>query len=346
MTKKPRIAILSPGQPTSNHDVATGYVKAFRLLGYNTSSLPYHVILSQWREYFRFFGIVNGIADYRPEQEDILRTAGFNIVLRAMELDPDILMVIDGTGIHRTSWEWLRKLGIYTVVIATECPYQDQFVAHVGQLVDKMFVNDLASAEKMGYEYLPVGYDSEAHHPMIVPNSMRPDVSFVGSGFQERKDILTQIDWTGIDFRLYGYYDINTDHVLAPYYKDQFIANAEAALLYAGSKISLNLNRTSSDYDGENRVMEARSLSPRAYEIPACGGFMISEYREEIPQLYGDLVPTFSQPDQLEDLIHYWLPREKARAEIGDQLVKLARPHSYIERAKTVMARLQGCGWI
>jgi spore maturation protein CgeB len=338
--KRPRIAILFPGQPTGNHDCAVGYTKAFRLLGYNTSTLPYHVILTQWREYFRFFGLINGKPDYKPNQEDILRTVGLNIVLRVMELDPDILIVIDGTGIHRTTWEWLRKLGIYTIVVSTECPYQDMFVAHVGEMVDKMFVNDLATAEKTGYEYLPVGYDSEAHHPMLVAEELRHDVVFVGSGFKERREILESINWAGIDFRLYGYYDIDDTHVLAPYYIDQVISNAEAALLYAGSKISLNLNRTSSDYDGKQHVTEARSLSPRAYEIPACGGFMISEHREEIGSIYGDLVPTFSQPDQLEYLIHYWLPRDKERAEIGAQLAKMARSHSYVERAKVIISKL------
>ena len=70
---------------------------------------------------------------------------------------------------------------------------------------------------------------------------------------------------------------------------------------------------------------------------------MISEYRAEIDELFGDLVPTFSEPDQLNELIHYWLDpaRDSRRAEMSEALAQVVKPHSYTERAKTILRMLE-----
>ena len=69
---------------------------------------------------------------------------------------------------------------------------------------------------------------------------------------------------------------------------------------------------------------------------------MLSEYRPEIDEIFGDLVPTFSTPEQLNDLIHYWLPKTWERKEIGAHLEKIAKKHTYVERAKTIIKVLDG----
>jgi spore maturation protein CgeB len=339
MQRKHRLTVLNPWQFSGNHDVATGYTRAFRLMGYQTNFIRSHILYRNWKEYYKFFAITQGVPNFQYTNETIIQSASINSVLNVMESDPDVLIIIDGTGIHRDAWEWFRRLGIPTIVISTECPYMDRYVTHVAKMATHIFVNDQASADKTGLEYLPVGYDSEIHHPMIVDTTYRHDVVFVGSGFPERVRMLEGVAWDGIDFELYGKYPFDWDHPLSDYYMDEMIPNHETAFLYNGAKISLNLNRTSVDYDGEYQVPEAESLSPRAFEIAGNGGFMISEYRREIDKFFGDLVPTFTTPEQLNELIHYWLPRDKERREIGEQMAKTAKQHSYVERAKVVLRK-------
>ena len=336
---KPRLAVLSPYQVGGNHDVFVGHVKAFRLLGYHTDTILGHLAYRDWSEYYRFFGIVNGVPGFTYSQETIVKSASLNIVLKVMESNPDVLIIIDGSSLHKDAWEWFRRLGVPTIVVGTESPYQDKFITHIAQLASKSFTNELITSKKTGIEYLPVGYDSEAHHPMMVDTSYRKDVVFIGSGFPERVSMLDGVNWYGIDFEFYGHYQINEDSKLAPYYKDTNVPNAEAALYYNGAKISLNLNRISVDYDGNATIPEAVSLSPRAYEIAACGGFMISQYRPEIDSIFDDLVPTFNTSEELNELVHYWLRKEKdkERMEIGEALSEIVKPHSYIERAKRIL---------
>lgn len=339
MNGKPRISIMNSWTPTGTHDVFSGYVKAFRLLGYVTNAILSHGMYRDWNEYLRFFSITNGVPDWSYSPEDVVKHASFNAVIRVMESDPDVLIIIDGTSVHREAWEWLRRLGIPTIIVGTESPYQDKFLMHAAKFATKVFVNDILSAQKSGYDYLPVGYDSEVHHPTVVDTSYRHDVVFVGSGFKERQELLEAVDWDGIDFELYGYYRFDHDHKLAPFYKDEKIKNALTSFLYNGSKISLNLNRISVDYDGEAIIPEAQSLSPRVYEIAANGGFLISEWRQEIDDLFDGVVPTFKTGEELNDLIHYWLDesRDDKRARICAHLAVIARKHSYIERAKVVL---------
>jgi len=341
MNNKIKLAVLSPSAPTGSHDCFTGFTRAFRLLGYHTDAILGHVTYRDWNEFFRLTGISRGLINYTYTQEDIIKSASLNCVIKTMEFAPDVLIIIDGTGIHRDAWMWWRRLGVPTFVIGTESPYFDNYVTHIAELATHTFVNELITHERTGLEYLPMGYDSEIHHRMIVNSSWRHDVVFVGSGFPERIEIMNSVDWSGIDLQFYGQYMIPEDSKLAPYYKSAMIPNAETSLLYNGAKICLNLNRTSIDRDGNIRVEEAKSLSPRAYEIAACGGFMISEYRYEIHNVFGDLVPTFTDPAELDELIRYWLPRDKERREIGDELVKISKKHSYINRAKIVVKRIR-----
>jgi len=330
------IALVSGAQPTSNYDVWKGYAHAFRMLGYNVQEVPYHALFRQWSEYARFFGIVQGNKNWQFDAKDVVLSASLNLIMKIMETEPDELVIIDGTNIHKAGWEWFKRLGFHTTTISTECPYQDKSVGVLREYNHTMFANDLVSARMLELPYLPGAYNTNVHFQVAVPQNMRHDVIFVGSGFPERVEMLECIDWTGIDLEFYGYYQIPDEHPLAPHYKDTQISNEQAAVLYNGAKICLNLNRVSVDYDGKMRIPEAESISPRVYEIAACGGFMISEYRPELDKVFGDLVPSFTTPEQLNDLIHYWLPREKERREISEELHQVVKPHSYIERAKVV----------
>lgn len=340
--RKPKITVAYPPQATSNYDVAKGYAYAFKALDYTCDEIPYHQTYRFWNEYYRFKFLVDGNYDATYTQEDVFLSASMEVVNNIMASDPDILIIIDGTAIHRQAWEWIRKLrsyGMKSVVIGTESPYQDKALGRLIDYNDIVYTNERMVARNLNIPYLPTAYSSETHFPMYVPETMRHDVVFVGSGFPERVEMLEAVEWGDIDFAMWGHYAIDHDHKLAKYYKDTALANPQAALMYNGAKISLNLNRTSIDYDGELRIPEAESASPRVYEVAACGGFLISEYRDEIPELFGDLVPTFSTPEALSMLLGYWLQpgKDNERREIGEALRELAKPHSYIERVKHIL---------
>jgi hypothetical protein len=61
-------------------------------------------------------------------------------------------------------------------------------------------------------------------------------------------------------------------------------------------------------------------MNPRAYELAACGVFHLSTARQEIAEVFGDLVPTFDTPQEASALIRQWLADDAGRAEVRAQL--------------------------
>lgn len=331
------IAVVFPASSTGPTDVATGYVDAFRRLGIRTTGIYFNSYVKRNYEMMSFRTL------FEPEEEreplakaQILERASSEAAFMAMREFPDLIVVIDGTQLHRLAWDTWRRVNIPTALVMTECPYRDTINAYTAEVADYAFANDRASARKMALPYLPVAYCHEIHHPMFVPHKYRSDVCFIGSGWSERVEILEGTNWDGIDLVLIGHYPIDHSHPLARFYKGAVVPNPEAAMYYNGAKIALNLNRRSIDYDGEDVIEEGESLSARPYEIAACGTFMLSQGgRTGLTEVFGELVPTFSSGEELEVLVREWLPKDTERAQIGQELRNLMvfGKQSYVDRA-------------
>jgi hypothetical protein len=110
------------------------------------------------------------------------------------------------------------------------------------------------------------------------------------------------------------------------------IDNEQAAALYQRAKVGLNLYRRT--------TTAAESLNPRAYELAACGTFSISEHRAESVERFGNLVPTFSTPQEAEALIRQWVAADGGRAAVQSVLSVLVADASWTERAGQVLENI------
>jgi spore maturation protein CgeB len=168
-------------------------------------------------------------------------------------------------------------------------------------------------------------------------------VVFVGSGFQERVDLLSAIDWTGIDFGLYGAWrGVGPRHRLRQHLKGQEVDNAVAAALYRKARIGLNLFRSSVGHAGKHaaRMHGAASLNPRLLELAACGAFTVSEWRPEVGEVFGGSVPTFRDAAGLQSLLREWLPRGADRERRARSLPGRVAGRTFDGMARTVVRDL------
>jgi spore maturation protein CgeB len=85
-------------------------------------------------------------------------------------------------------------------------------------------------------------------------------------------------------------------------------------------------------------------MNPRAYELAAAGCFTISDYRAEVDEVFGALVPTFRHPNELRPLLDRWLADESGRARVRAALPTRVRDHTWYVRAAQIEADLQGAG--
>lgn len=306
-----RISIVFPNARYSTRDCAVGYSSAFNSLGFDVNDIRYELL---WEHYYSLYG----------ESEETYRKATSHAVFKIIDSYPDFVVVIDGSRIHNIFWKWMAKLNIKTAVVMTDCPYYDKVNAAIAEKTDYPFANDRLSARKMGIPYLPLAYDSNVHHPFIVSDKYKSDVIFVGTGFPERVEFLEQINWSGIDFKLLGYWPDNKE----------IIPNDEAVQYYNGAKIALNLDRVSVDIDGEERIEGRESPGPRVFEVSACGTLLASQSPVSI---LGDNYLLCETPQKMSKMIREWLCRDDDRAILSNNARRAVEGESYVNRAITML---------
>src|SRR5690625_5520491 len=82
-------------------------------------------------------------------------------------------------------------------------------------------------------------------------------------------------------------------------------------------------------------------LSNRLFDLAACEARMVSDHLPEIPEVFGDAVPTYQDPAELPDLVRAVLAdtpeRQEARRRLGE-LVR--REHTFDARAQEISERV------
>ena len=256
----------------------------------------------------------------KPQMAEAVRAGSMTILEAALSILPDWVVVFSGMFLHPDALICLYRAGCPIAVVLTESPYDDAkqrlLIAHC----DVAFTNERASVPLLRREqyvdddpqqarisgnknthYLPHAFDPERHNPDArienedhVPSH---DVVFVGSGFSERQDLLMEVDWDflGYDFGLYGQWPyVGNRSRLRQFMRGGITDNRYVAALYRKATVGLNIYRRSVGQSrNATRIRGAESLNPRALELAALGVPHISDYRAEVNEVFGDLVPTF-----------------------------------------------------
>jgi hypothetical protein len=258
------------------------------------------------------------------------------------------LVIVSGMYFHPDGLLLAKRAGLKVAVLLTESPYDFEAEVRVGRAVDLVWTNERTAVEPLrangvNAHYLRHAYRPSVHTTVTALDDEVPahDVVFVGTGFRERIDLLSAVDWTGIDFGLYGAWNLKKRSPLRAHLRGQMVDNTVTAQLYRKAKIGINLFRSSKGF-GLNapRLSGAESLGPRSYELAATGCFHVSHGRAEVAETFGPLVPTFDTAEELTGLLREWLPRVSDRAAIAAQLPGAVRGHSWNERAGQVLSDL------
>ena len=140
-----------------------------------------------------------------------------------------------------------------------------------------------------------------------------PDEYYLKTYFLERK--MTHIERTCLMQLLAEQYDIHLytwENQRVPNGIRRFPAmhsQEEALKVFYSSKININITL---------RSIES-GIPARVFDIMSVGGFLISNYQEEIPELFevDKEIVTFKTPEELFDKIDYYLAHDEERVRIG-----------------------------
>lgn len=339
-----RILVVAPGHGFSTLDVHAGLCAGLRANGCEVFEYPLHTTF-ETMELLVAAAKEIGIA---PEggYPDPLMLGTMGIPGYAMAKRVEWTIFIHGLNVPPSIPETLRRGGYHTALLCTESPYETaEREASAAQLYEVVFTTDRAAVPLfLGNRPDRVHYLAHAWHPARhTPDGAAADpcdVFFTGTRYPERDALLNGVDWTGIDFR-----DRTLDYTkkALPALLGDITPNEVAAAHYRSAAISLNHHRTSTlIHEGGGHIAPgaAESLNPRAYEVPACGGFLVSDTRAELPDVFGDAVPTYTDSASLERLIRYFLANPDERRVLAARQHAAVLPHSWTQRARQVLDRI------
>jgi spore maturation protein CgeB len=331
-----KVFVIHPGATWSTADVFTGLVSGLRAVpGLEIHEGRIDSILN-WYDTMIGLGVGAGLLSeqaYRTEVLNRQRMASAHITQSILDVWPDVVLSVSGHNYHLRDVDLLRKVGIKTAVLLTESPYFGELEGMMAQHYDVAFTNERRSAERLNAHYLPHAYDPRVHS-IDGPHAYATDVVFIGSMFDERRDLLNAVDWGDAEFLWRG-------HDMSETPKD-VVPNAETAAYYRATKIGLNHHRTTTSHGSGEHIKpeEAESLGPRAYEIPSCGAFhLCDDSRAELWDVFGEWATTYrsGDADDLGRQVRYWLAHPDRREETARAQHAAVQPHSWIVRAKQVL---------
>lgn len=229
---------------------------------------------------------------------------------------PDIIYVCQGLYILESTLDHIRKKS-FTVLALSDMlslfpeihstfPYYDIIYSY-----DK---SDIELLQFKGYnaKFKPASYDNSIYFREI--RNKDCDISFVGTMYSERIDILKKLVKRFPDkkWEIYGEFAplrfpikwikwrLSSEY---NYFKNKYLDPIEVNHVYNRSKIVLNIVRAN----------QANGWSARLPQIAGSGAFQITNYFSTVEKTFGDCICTFKSYEDLVHKIEYYLQYDKER---------------------------------
>jgi hypothetical protein len=345
-----RPLIVHPGAMTSTADVYAGLVSGLRAHGVDAVEYALHGRLIAASRMLHMIWRHKRRSDPKlkpPTLEDCCYQACLGLFEKLLRFKIDAVIVVSGVLMPIDTLALLKEQ-VAVGVILTESPYLSEHEQTIASQADVVWTNErsflpILKKVQSRSDYLPHAW-LPGVHDKTGEQARSHDVVFVGTGFQERVDLLESVDWTGIDLGLYGNWPVSDESPLKSFVVNGEIPNNQTAALYRHAKVGMNIYRTTAGIamHGEGGHIEhAESLNPRAYELAATGSFHLSTPRDEVIEKFGPTVPTFTTSDELSSLLRYWLAHEDERMAVAARLPALVAEDTWIARGGQVLHQMR-----
>jgi spore maturation protein CgeB len=204
-------------------------------------------------------------------------------------------------------------------------------------------IEALKRAGAKDVRYLPMAADPSLHQPLELTKEEREeygsDVSFVGAGYANRREIFPRLVGQGWKFKLWGNeWDGATDLTSVLQRNGARVDTDTCLKVFNASAVNLNLHSwagTGFDPDGD-------FVNPRTFELAACGAFQLADRRSLMPDLFAENeIATLSSPEALPAEITRWLHEPAQRVAMAAQACqRVLAEHTYQHRMRDLLSRI------
>ncbi|WP_026876265.1 glycosyltransferase [Jiangella gansuensis] len=237
----------------------------------------------------------------------------------------DVALVLRGVSVYtvnpqQINLSWVishpervtrRELAAYDAVFAASTSLARRMSTDLGAPVQPL----LQCTDK--YRFRPVPGDPRRHH----------DVLFVGNARGMRASVGAALE-AGIVPSVYG---VRWRGLLPEgSWQGEYVPNEELPALYAGAGVVLN--------DHWDDMKTEGLMSNRLFDLAACGARVVSDEVPGLTDVFGDVVLTFSTPEELAAAVATQLAETPERAAAREKLSELVRrEHSFDARAEELV---------
>ena len=212
-------------------------------------------------------------------------------------------------------------------------------------------INSLEKYNKIGYDnVILTQWACNTFDYMNLNLPKKYEIIFVGQPHGSRREWIKDIVKSGINIKYWGYGWNNIPNkfifksfwylpkkisLFRQYYlkllnkikNSTRISQREMIMVFNQSKINLNLSNSSTN--------QSQQIKGRNFEIPGCGGFMLTNYVEHLENYYkiGKEVICFNDLKDLKEKIKYYLVHEDEREKIAKAgYIRTIKEHTYEKR--------------
>lgn len=213
----------------------------------------------------------------------------------------------------------IKRRGVKIALLEGNLNFGQKFQLEAIPFYDLIFVADSYIVpflrQIMGHPnvvYLTGWGVPSAFCPLEVTDDVREEygaeVSFIGKWFANREEFLKKLNtsptiWGG-----------GWQHSSLPNKNEiKYLDPSKKSLVYCSSKINLHLRPGNQQING---------FSTRIWEVPLCGGFILSEWSKDLIDLFNEdrEIVVFRSPGEADTKISYYLQRDEERMRLTERL--------------------------
>lgn len=204
-------------------------------------------------------------------------------------------------------------------------------------------ITALKQAGAKDVRYLPMAADPSVHRPVELTSAEREefesDVSFVGAGYANRREIFPRLLGHEWSFKLWGNeWGGATDLTSVLQRNGARIDTDTCQKVFNASAVNLNLH----SWGGAGFDPEGDFVNPRTFELAACGAFQLTDHRSLLPDLFtASEVASVSSSIDLSGEITRWLREPEQRmAMAAAARQRVLADHTYVHRMRTFLSQV------
>jgi spore maturation protein CgeB len=258
--------------------------------------------------------------------------------------NPDIVFILKGEVFAPETLRKIKEKGVKLINWCMDSPFHPSYSSEKLQnsigIYDHFFtpVKDMEKRLKgMGYDnakFLAFACDPDTHKSVklteIEKEEFGSNVTFVGTYYPEREALLSGLEKFGL--KIWGN---EWNNCISDLKRSATMKTAEGedmSRVFSASKIAI----------GTHQEQSMGSLTMRAFEVPAAGGFLLVDEREDLRKFFtkGEM-DSYKDKKELLKKVEYYLKNEKKREQMAKRAQTKARKHTYVHRMRDVVKSIK-----